>query len=108
LEGVISTTQKGEAEMTVHDGFWFVLVGWVAGWVTGRSLKHTGYGAIGDALLGVLGGVAGGWVVMFVVTPFQRGRFPLSIAACAVGAVMVTWVVRAVIQRQGERNAARV
>jgi uncharacterized membrane protein YeaQ/YmgE (transglycosylase-associated protein family) len=36
---------------------WFLLVGLVAGWLTGKLTKRSGYGVIGDIVIGVIGAV---------------------------------------------------
>lgn len=34
---------------------WFILIGLVAGWLAGQITKGSGFGIIGDIVLGVLG-----------------------------------------------------
>jgi len=40
----------------------WILVGVVAGWLTGLVVKRRGYGLIGDLIMGLLGGLVGGWL----------------------------------------------
>jgi len=49
----------GGLEMTILA--WIVL-GLVAGWLAGVIMRGSGYGVIGDIVLGILGAFAGGWV----------------------------------------------
>jgi uncharacterized membrane protein YeaQ/YmgE (transglycosylase-associated protein family) len=41
---------------------WWIIVGLVAGWATGKIMKSGGYGFIGDVLLGIAGALVGGWI----------------------------------------------
>jgi len=41
---------------------WWILVGLVAGWATGKIMKGSGYGFIADIVLGIVGAVIGGYI----------------------------------------------
>jgi uncharacterized membrane protein YeaQ/YmgE (transglycosylase-associated protein family) len=41
---------------------WWIIVGLVAGWATGKIMKGSGYGFIVDTLLGIAGAVVGGFI----------------------------------------------
>jgi uncharacterized membrane protein YeaQ/YmgE (transglycosylase-associated protein family) len=41
---------------------WWIIVGLVAGWATGKIMKGGGYGFIGDVLLGIAGALVGGFI----------------------------------------------
>ena len=41
---------------------YWVVVGLVVGWLAGRVMKGSGYGALVDNVLGIFGGNVGGWV----------------------------------------------
>jgi len=41
---------------------YLIVVGLIAGWLAGQVMKGGGYGALVDIVLGILGGVVGGWV----------------------------------------------
>ena len=40
----------------------WIVVGGIAGWLTGQVMKGGGYGILIDIILGILGGVVGGWI----------------------------------------------
>ena len=42
------------------DLLWFLLIGLVAGWLAGKIMKGSGYGIIGDLVLGIVGAFVGG------------------------------------------------
>jgi len=69
-----------------------LLVGLIAGWLTGKVMRGTGFGVIGDIIIGLLGAVIGSWL-------FGRlGVFPSgmigSIIVAFIGAVILVAVVR--------------
>jgi uncharacterized membrane protein YeaQ/YmgE (transglycosylase-associated protein family) len=41
---------------------WFVLIGAAAGWLAGQIMKGGGFGLLGNIIVGILGGVIGGWL----------------------------------------------
>ena len=51
-----------------------------------------GYGMIADILLGIVGGVVGGWVVGLL--GFGAGGFVWSILVAILGAVILIWITR--------------
>ena len=41
---------------------WFLLIGILAGYITGRLTKGSGFGVLGDLVIGVLGSFLGGFL----------------------------------------------
>ena len=39
---------------------YWIVVGLIAGWATGKIMKGTGYGALMDIVIGIVGGIVGG------------------------------------------------
>ena len=72
---------------------WFLLVGLVAGWLAGKIMKGSGYGVIGDIVLGVIGAVVGGFLFRLVGTA-AYGLLGAIIVA-TIGAVVLIAVARA-------------
>ncbi len=73
---------------------WVILVGLAAGWATGKIMKGSGYGALTDILLGIVGGIIGGWVLRFLGFYTTGGLIP-SILVAIFGAVILVVLVRA-------------
>ncbi len=69
--------------------FWFALVGWSAGWVTGRSMKCQSHSQWMDAFVGMVGGIAAGYWVRSWET-MNWGFLGAEIVA-TTGAVLLTW-----------------
>ncbi|MBI3299897.1 MAG: GlsB/YeaQ/YmgE family stress response membrane protein [Elusimicrobia bacterium] len=66
-----------------------LLVGLVAGWLTGKLMRGGGYGVVVDVVLGLLGGVVGTWLLG---TP-GRGLAG-AILVSFVGAVVLVAITR--------------
>jgi uncharacterized membrane protein YeaQ/YmgE (transglycosylase-associated protein family) len=79
--------------MTTHVIFWFVLVGCSAGWVTGRAMTGSGAGEFIDIVLGILGGMGGGWL-MRDLEPASNWGFLYAVLTAATAAALVTWMYR--------------
>jgi uncharacterized membrane protein YeaQ/YmgE (transglycosylase-associated protein family) len=72
---------------------WWILVGLVAGWITGKLMKGGGYGFFLDIILGIVGAVVGGYIAGALGLSPQGGLiYTILIAIC--GAVLVVFVVR--------------
>ena len=41
---------------------WFLIIGLIAGWLAGKIMKGSGYGLLGDLVIGIVGAVIGGHV----------------------------------------------
>lgn len=76
----------------------WLIVGGVAGWMAGKILKRTFWGAVGDVVVGVVGGFAGAWVWTHLNPPAGAVDQIKAIVAAAVGGIVlaVLWrVIRA-------------
>jgi uncharacterized membrane protein YeaQ/YmgE (transglycosylase-associated protein family) len=64
----------------------------IAGWAAGQIMKGGGYGMIMDIILGIVGGVVGGWLLG--VIGIHAGGFIGSVIVAIIGAVFLIWVSR--------------
>jgi uncharacterized membrane protein YeaQ/YmgE (transglycosylase-associated protein family) len=71
---------------------WWIVVGLIAGWLAGKVMKGGGYGVLMDIVLGIAGGILGGWV--FGLLGLHAGGLIGSIVVAFVGAVILVWIVR--------------
>jgi uncharacterized membrane protein YeaQ/YmgE (transglycosylase-associated protein family) len=74
---------------------WWIIVGLVAGWVTGKIMQGSGYGAIADIILGIAGALIGGFV-MRTAGYSAQGSLVYTILVAILGAVLLTILVRAI------------
>jgi len=72
----------------------WLLVGLIAGWLTGKVMRGGGYGALRDIILGIVGAFIGGIVMSFLGVHGQAG-FLGSVIIAFIGAVMLIAVVGA-------------
>lgn len=70
----------------------WLFVGLVAGWLTGKVTRGSGFGLFANMFLGLVGAVIGGWV--FEQLGIRAGGFIGSLAAATVGAVLLVTVAR--------------
>jgi uncharacterized membrane protein YeaQ/YmgE (transglycosylase-associated protein family) len=75
----------------------FLVVGLVAGWLAGKIMKGSGFGLVGDLVVGVIGSFIGVWVFGFLGVS-AGGLFGLLVAS-VVGALLLLFVVRLVKRR---------
>ena len=75
----------------------WIIIGIIAGWLTGKLMKGSGFGVIMDMVVGLIGALVGGFIATHVgiAPPGQQGLI-VSILIAVVGAVILTWLVRLV------------
>jgi uncharacterized membrane protein YeaQ/YmgE (transglycosylase-associated protein family) len=78
---------------------WWGIVGLVAGWATGKLMSGSGYGAITDIVLGILGAIIGGYL-MTALGFAAAGGLLYSILVAVAGACLLVWVSRLVRGRR--------
>ena len=80
----------------------WIVVGLIAGWLTGLVMKGGGYGVIGDIILGIVGALVGGFLAeaLFGLRDAVNGINATSIIVAFIGAVIVTAIVRAISGRR--------
>jgi uncharacterized membrane protein YeaQ/YmgE (transglycosylase-associated protein family) len=72
---------------------WWVIVGLIAGWTTGKIMRGSGYGAVMDIVIGIVGAVVGGWIMRAAGFSGQGGTIYTILVAIG-GAIVLTWVFR--------------
>jgi uncharacterized membrane protein YeaQ/YmgE (transglycosylase-associated protein family) len=84
----------------------WIIIGVIAGWITGKLMKGSGYGFFMDMIVGLVGALIGGFVsssLGFGGTG-QHGMI-ISIVIFVIGAVILTVLLRLVT---GGRRTASV
>ena len=74
----------------------WIVVGLLAGWLAGMVMKGGGFGLIGDIVVGVIGGLLGGFIASYFFhmgDPMSGINLP-SIIVAFLGAVLLLFVVR--------------
>ncbi len=75
----------------------WVIVGLVAGWLAGQFMRGGGYGLVGDIIIGIIGGLIGGFLTsIFFGVDAVTGLNLMSIVVAFIGAVILIALLRAV------------
>jgi len=79
----------------------WIIIGVIAGWLTGKLMKGSGFGFLMDMVVGLIGALIGGFISshMGFGGVGQHGLI-VSILIAVVGAVILTWIVRLITGRR--------
>src|SRR4051795_5546035 len=83
-----------------------VLVGLVAGWLAGQIVQGTGFGIVGDLLIGIVGAFIGSWVLPRLGIHLGAG-IVAAIANATIGALILLLIIRLVRGGGGWRASRR-
>jgi uncharacterized membrane protein YeaQ/YmgE (transglycosylase-associated protein family) len=76
-------------EIETRSWIGWLLLGLIAGWLAGKISRGRGFGCITDIVLGLVGGVLGGWVFTKLGLVGYSSNFLYSLAAATLGAVII-------------------
>lgn len=79
--------------MNGHGILVWLIIGCLAGWVSGLIVRGGGFGLIGDILTGIAGAVIGGFVATLLHIDVGGG-FVASLVTATAGAVILLFVIR--------------
>jgi uncharacterized membrane protein YeaQ/YmgE (transglycosylase-associated protein family) len=71
----------------------WILAGLIAGWLTGKIMKGSGYGFIVDILLGIAGAILGGFIARHLGLD-PSGGFIYSTLIAVGGAIILVAIIR--------------
>ena len=71
----------------------WILVGLIAGWLTGKIMKGSGYGFFVDILLGIAGALVGGFIATHLGLD-AHGGFIYSTLIALGGAILLVAIIR--------------
>ena len=66
----------------------WIVIGVVAGWLTGKLIVGNGYGPILDIVMGIAGAIGGGFIMRLASSPAHGGLAYTSLAALMGGAIL--------------------
>jgi uncharacterized membrane protein YeaQ/YmgE (transglycosylase-associated protein family) len=74
---------------------WIVL-GLIAGWLAGQFMKGSGYGIVGDIVLGIVGAIIGGFLTGVLLGRDMISGFNIeSVVVAFIGAIILIALSRA-------------
>jgi len=80
---------------------WWIIVGLIAGFLTGKLMKGSGYGTIGDIVIGIIGAVVGGFI-MEKLGYAGSGGLIYTVFVAIIGAVLLTLLLRLISGNKGK------
>ena len=72
---------------------WWLIVGLIAGWLTGKIMGGPGKGALMDIIIGLVGALVGGFLMRLFGFSSEGGMI-YTIIVAVLGAVLLTWIFR--------------
>jgi uncharacterized membrane protein YeaQ/YmgE (transglycosylase-associated protein family) len=73
----------------------WIIIGLIAGWLTGKIMKGSGFGALMDMVVGLIGAMIGGFISYHLgLGGVREHGLIMSIVIATIGAVILTWIVR--------------
>ena len=80
----------------------WIIIGIIAGWITGKLMSGGGYGAIMDMVVGLLGALAGGFIMSRIFGADATGGWIYSIIVAVIGAVLLTLILRLITRNSSK------
>ncbi len=71
---------------------WFCLIGLAAGWLAGQIFKGSGFGLVGNLIVGVIGAIVGGFLFSLMGLAGSGALFEL--VAATAGAIVLLFLLR--------------
>ena len=80
----------------------WIIIGLLAGWITGKLMKGSGFGFFMDMIVGLVGALIGGFLSSHLgLGGIGQHGLIISIVIAVIGAVILTWLVRLVSGNRG-------
>jgi uncharacterized membrane protein YeaQ/YmgE (transglycosylase-associated protein family) len=81
----------------------WIIIGIIAGWLTGKIMKGSGYGVLMDMVVGLIGALIGGFLTShFGFGGIGQHGLIVSILIAVAGAIILTLIIRLIT---GKRQA---
>ena len=77
---------------------WWIIVGLVAGFLTGKLMQGNGFGPVMDIVIGIIGAVVGGFVMRALGFAGEGGLI-YTIFVAVIGAILLTLLLRLVTRK---------
>ncbi len=78
---------------------WWIIVGLIAGFITGKLMKGNGFGAVGDIVVGIVGAIVGGFIMRTLGFAGQGGML-YTIFVAVIGAILLTLLLRLITRNK--------
>lgn len=71
----------------------WLIVGFIAGWLTGKIMGGPGKGVLMDIIVGLVGALVGGFLMSLCGFSAEGGLI-YTVFVAVIGAVVLTWIFR--------------
>ena len=71
---------------------WFLIIGVIAGWLAGKITRGSGFGILGDMIVGVIGALLGGF--LFGLVGLASFSLLGSLLTATIGAIVFLSLIR--------------
>ncbi|MFY9748640.1 MAG: GlsB/YeaQ/YmgE family stress response membrane protein [Acidobacteriaceae bacterium] len=89
--------------MMGHGIIAWIIIGAIAGWLTGKIMKGSGFGFLMDMVVGIVGALIGGFLSSHLgLGGIGQHGLIMSIVIAVVGAIILTLIIRLI---SGNRRA---
>jgi uncharacterized membrane protein YeaQ/YmgE (transglycosylase-associated protein family) len=80
----------------------WIIIGVIAGWLTGKIMKGSGFGFFVDMIVGIIGAMIGGFISYHLgMGGVREHGLIVSIFIAVLGAILLTWIVRLISGNRG-------
>src|SRR5579863_8136813 len=93
LNGVESRTRR----LAMTYLLWVIVIGILAGWIAGKIMRGSGFGLLGDLIVGVVGSLLGNFIfgLLGLAAYGLIGRLVVAV----IGALFLLWLIRLIKRR---------
>ena len=95
--------EDAKVHMSAESLLIILLVGLIAGWLAGQIVQGTGFGIVGDLIIGIVGAFIGTWLLPQLGIHLGTG-IVAAIANATIGALILLFVLRLVRRGPGWRG----
>jgi uncharacterized membrane protein YeaQ/YmgE (transglycosylase-associated protein family) len=71
-----------------------LIIGLIAGWLAGKIMQGSGFGLIGDLIVGVIGAFIGGWLWGLLHLPSIGPWWLTAVVSAVIGACILLFILR--------------
>jgi uncharacterized membrane protein YeaQ/YmgE (transglycosylase-associated protein family) len=80
--------------LETHSLIVILVVGLIAGWLAGKIMRGSGFGIIGDLIVGIIGAFIGAWLWGVLHLPTIANFWINAIVTATVGAIILLFILR--------------
>jgi uncharacterized membrane protein YeaQ/YmgE (transglycosylase-associated protein family) len=95
-----------EGNMSVESLLIILVIGVIAGWLAGQIVQGTGFGIVGDLIIGILGAFIGSWLLPQLGIHLGAGIIA-AIVNATIGAVILLLIIKLIRGGGGWRGSWR-